>query len=57
MDSKKDSLSAVAPCLLAGLGAGNVDVYKPEFEVSPENLMVHRRGSIDLWYCRRSSAC
>ena len=37
MDSKKDSLSAVAPSLLAGLGAGNVDVYKPEFEVSPEN--------------------
>ena len=30
MDSKKDSLSAVAPSLLAGLGAGNVDV-------SPEN--------------------
>ena len=37
MDSKKDSLSAVAPSLLVGLGAGNVDVYKPEFEVSPEN--------------------
>ena len=37
MDSKKDSLSAVAPSLLAGLGAGNVDVYKPDFEVSPEN--------------------
>ena len=37
MDSKKDSLSAVAPSLLVGLGAGNADVYKPEFEVSPDN--------------------
>ena len=30
MDSEKDSLSAMALSLLAGVGTGNIDLYKPE---------------------------